>query len=607
MKAYSFENWTKGKGTEGLMFFVQNVEEMLFHYSHDSYKVPALNFHYLCEEILQCIGYLEREIVDKGNMRPLVDEMSAMLQGDIIAQILYGDKIEDLFYLKNEKGQLEDNYHLIENEPGSENSVRKLRKIISYLLEDMEIQNKYFELTKLEIKTAVLQNSDDEERRHRLAQLSRLFLTELINRGYSQEYIYREVIKRFYTESRIIENPESEIEEFLGLFTFKRHKYTVTLPFKRRDTAKFLSRLDHIEVIKNEERLFKGAFPYLAKIKVQELDPVGAGDSALGLIDLVLSLQQFNTHKRNTFPTNKAQVQEENNTAIYINKPVNVMERGRAKSELKTNEFLTGVFGSNKAVNQKILRAITLHSSAMDTKVPSDQLLNLWTIIEVIINFDRNAKAAKIIQITNTLTTVLNASYISSLLQQMANDLRRCYPDFENVLGSVDYGKTDIEKMAAVLVLGECTEIRSDLMEGIKAYPLLQYRMNHYAAIFSDRQKLKTYLENHRRRVGWQISRIYRNRNLIIHDGVSMTYLELLIGNLHFYTDTLLETISYCHLIGYDSVEAIFAHLNHVEHEREILLSKGKEEKIDGKKVFIPDPITTDDFVDVVLGKCWIS
>lgn len=46
MKAYSFENWLNNTIETPFLFFVQSMEEMLFPYGHDSYKVPTLNFHF---------------------------------------------------------------------------------------------------------------------------------------------------------------------------------------------------------------------------------------------------------------------------------------------------------------------------------------------------------------------------------------------------------------------------------------------------------------------------------------------------------------------------------------------------------------------------------
>ena len=100
MKAFSFENWKIQTNTTQFLFFVQSMEEMLFHYGHDSYKVPALNFHFLCMEILSSIQKIEKDIIDKGNMRPLFDELESMFSSDYIATKLYGRDFYSLFYHK---------------------------------------------------------------------------------------------------------------------------------------------------------------------------------------------------------------------------------------------------------------------------------------------------------------------------------------------------------------------------------------------------------------------------------------------------------------------------------------------------------------------------
>lgn len=55
MKSFSFDNWSKDERIKPFLFFVQSMEEMLFPYGHDSYRVPTLNFHYLCVEIVSSI------------------------------------------------------------------------------------------------------------------------------------------------------------------------------------------------------------------------------------------------------------------------------------------------------------------------------------------------------------------------------------------------------------------------------------------------------------------------------------------------------------------------------------------------------------------------
>ena len=78
---------------------------------------------------------------------------------------------------------------------------------------------------------------------------------------------------------------------------------------------------------------------------------------------------------------------------------------------------------------------------------------------------------------------------------------------------------------------------------------------------FSDRQELKKLLVNHRKRLEWQIMRIYRNRNMIVHDGSHFPYIELVVQNLHFYVDNLIDTINYYVGKGYKSLDIIYTNV----------------------------------------------
>lgn len=48
-------------------------------------------------------------------------------------------------------------------------------------------------------------------------------------------------------------------------------------------------------------------------------------------------------------------------------------------------------------------------------------------------------------------------------------------------------------------------------------------------------------LDNHKQRVEWQIRRIYRARNMIVHDGTTPSYTNILIENLHDYLDSVMK------------------------------------------------------------------
>ena len=111
MKAYSFENWLNNTIETPFLFFVQSMEEMLFPYGHDSYKVPTLNFHFLCVEILSSIEKIEADIIDKGNMRPMFDELSSVFENDYVARKLYGTDFIACFIIKTIKENMPEIVH----------------------------------------------------------------------------------------------------------------------------------------------------------------------------------------------------------------------------------------------------------------------------------------------------------------------------------------------------------------------------------------------------------------------------------------------------------------------------------------------------------------
>lgn len=83
MTRYDISHWTITDGKTGLLLFAQSLEELLAMHSHDSHKVPALNFHYLGYEILSVIDSVEDDVLDRGNLIPLFAEMRTLFQQDL--------------------------------------------------------------------------------------------------------------------------------------------------------------------------------------------------------------------------------------------------------------------------------------------------------------------------------------------------------------------------------------------------------------------------------------------------------------------------------------------------------------------------------------------
>ena len=113
------------------------------------------------------------------------------------------------------------------------------------------------------------------------------------------------------------------------------------------------------------------------------------------------------------------------------------------------------------------------------------------------------------------------------------------YPRYRRAEKEVDV----VKRVCEFVLLDERNQDRECFMNICNDFPLLKERVTYYNDALNSPIKVYKFVEKHAERVRWQIMRIYRNRNLIIHNGQKMDYLPLLIENLHSYVDDFLSYI----------------------------------------------------------------
>lgn len=596
MKSFEFSHWDLSDANKGLLFFAQSLEEMLFHFGHDSLKVPALNFRFLCIEILTTIEKIDEEIIDKGNMRPLFEELRNSYEHDPIAKCLFGDEFLSLFFSKNAEGEIDRNCSEIYKNPGSDISIKQIKRVVEYFINDMGLCDKYFSELKQRITDTIKAQPFTIQEQAALYKMSKILLTELINRAYSQEYIYWVVNDVFYNHQRLVDNIDDILNLFWSHFDFQEKEYTVILPLKVALFKKHLSHFQNVSIRNNTDGLFGHSCKWVIELNVEAMDQYIAQTNAITLISFFTSLLQYNNHRSQSYSANKAIVSLNETGQVYnLETPLMPIRRGNVLSDEKNNEKIASMVNNFAFSPGKLVNVIELHASAINSNDVPNQLLNLWTIIEVLIPTEPKNSFSKINQICNVVTTVLNSQYVFSLLSQFFSDLHNCIPNvIEEQLANVPEGNNNIEKLAAVLVLKKYQTEYTNIISALASYPILQYRAEHYSNIFSNRNQLKDFLVEHRKRLSWHIMRIYRNRNMIVHDGSHFPYIDIIVQNLHYYVDSLIDTINLYAGKGYSSIKTIYTALQQKEYQYLLALEK-KESDGSPKKV-------EDDYVSVVLG-----
>ena len=103
---------------------------------------------------------------------------------------------------------------------------------------------------------------------------------------------------------------------------------------------------------------------------------------------------------------------------------------------------------------------------------------------------------------------------------------------------------------------------QTELSDSLTETPLLIYRIKQFSEqILCDSQSIYKYLKRHEKRIKWHIMRIYRNRNMIVHNGSSMPYRDIIIENLHYYVDVLIDTLIEYYNIGIITHTSIYKNI----------------------------------------------
>lgn len=555
MKNYTLSNWDANTTKKGLLFFAETAEEMLFHHSHDSFKVPTLNFKFLCYDILTTIQGIEEEKLDTGNLYPLIDELMISYQRDPIIKQLYGEKIDNIFDQKNEHGVYVNTFKDICKDRTSDTTRTRLRKTLYFLIEDMNNDDKYYKAILKSLSTLVNEDYDTSNSKE-IYSLTQTLLSELINRGYSIEFLYNTVIEQFFSE-QAISNVTVAFDSFINTFTFEKKKYAVYFPIPG-SIKDDLVECFNLQIADNIFEMFNNQYPYVGKQIVSEMDPELARSYVTKIVEVFLSIVQYDKHNDRSFKIRYSDVVDvETKKCFYLKEPVPAILRGRRERERTISQNIC----PHRIKN--LLNAISLHSSAMKSKDINNQFLSLWTAIEVLVPVERKGSFSRINQISNALSTVMSITYLRTLLSHLYDDLQVIKETYKSCI--IDIDADPIFALACILSKPEYANRIAILTAALESYPILKYRLSKYEKLLKDPAQYKKYYDSHSQRIRQQTMRIYRTRNMIVHDGSHSVYIELIIQNLHFYLDTLIDTIYVSQKQGYENIHSIFKSMGEAE------------------------------------------
>lgn len=548
MKQGNLDKWTNLEACKNLLLFSELVNELLFDYSIPSNRVGTLNTHYLCLDAMNTITTIEHNGVPEGTLKPIVEELYGALLKDPVYE---GEKDNPLNYFVKYQN---DKYRKTNNP--TELSYEEQKKTIKALDTRFFGETEYYEKLRTCICQIVKDNKESEQRK--LFRLTKAVLTELINIGYDSRYIYSVMRTLFWEPEENVQSPE-DIEKFFSHFSLERIDYSVVLKVNKTQMAKIV---ENIEDLSFEELKTKSGDilekRFLKKEKneghlvmeVKGLDPYIAAKHAIRIINTNLSFYRMMDHDYRYEVSNVQCGVYKEDSFVFIPTAKSAVEHSKKPSKAQIRNYLNVSdqaierLATNRSIEDalSIISAVQFHSHALDSKSQENQLLDFWAIFESVLDISNKHTSDRINQVCIHLIPILKRKYVYSLILQLSEDIKNFDEEYYAQLTQGCTSVMDkVAKIFRIISLPDQEENRNELCDKCKGFPLLKERIEYYAETFLTLKSTYEFVEKHAERVKWQIMRIYRNRNLIIHNGDSMPYLTLLIENLHSYVDDFLE------------------------------------------------------------------
>jgi len=535
MKYRSLHKWTLSDSVHGLVFFAQRLDELLFDYSLDSHKPAALNPPFLCVEALKLIDDIENNLIEEANLTHVLDELSWAIQNDKVSKSLLDVVLE--------------HYVLQHDVPISKKRLRL--EVLSKTLDP----TRYLKQCHILLKQAIRENKKKE-----IDHYSRTLITCLINIGVSKTFLYKTTKEFFFfgdephidqidNFDQFIEKIEPTIHDFDVYFIASKDIRTIEQSIK----AFSIEILDVLPAPLSEyaqsHHFIPSAEETLVQIRdIQSFDAYSARAMAERRIDTLKDLFTLFFHR------NQLQWKPETlmsqcciETPVIVGTTKSSMEKAfdmhpdHASKQL--NWMLKNLALKFGGSFDKFNRIVDLHGICVTNEIPENQLLSLWISIETLVP---SSGKGKVVNIINSLDPFLRLSYIRRLINRALADLllwnRRVTAKIIKKVPDTNSSKAAI-RLLNLLALESNEALRSELYSQLKDFHLLRFRLFSLAESLRSPVAVKELLDTHSKKVSWQLRRMYRTRNLLVHAGRSPTYLATLIENGHDYLDLVLDEV----------------------------------------------------------------
>lgn len=506
---------------DGVLYFAQRIEEMLFDYSIDLYKMPLLNTHGLAREYCRVVEKVLSGEIKEYQREILFEEFLASFNDDIILKENWG--ISNIEFVTKSFGS---------------STQRVKDHTVAYV--DSTLSNgRYYNWI---VKTLLKYTKLPKEKK-KIEAVIRCFIPELVSMGYDSEFIYTALKQHFFSGDAI---NNTSLEKFLAIFDLKSHRYNVY--FAVSPMVKHFR-----EILENRLRLHfddDGNFSLFNKhsnrIIVYFKDikapcPNSAAIDAYNRLDIFFSFYKFVGNKKGLSIQKKAMVKEQDCVPVFVASKklsYNIIENiDYSEIGALSDQLITGLLINAEDEYSVLSKSVELHNTAISASDLKSGFLNFWSAVEILCQ--GHTADSKIGPVLDVVLPILKKDYLVTQIQDfnknLKDNLRK--EDYEYILSEIKVAGCEKRKIFQLIFLEQYKDLRTEVLTKLANYPVLRSRLCLLSSM-NTTKKLNTMICAYVQRVKWHIYRMYRTRNAIVHSGEVPRNLKYLGEHLHSYLDS---------------------------------------------------------------------
>lgn len=421
------------------------------------------------------------------------------------------------------------------------------------------LSSSYLDAVLSELKSGILSGNIED-----IEYCANTVVSQAIHNGWSSRALAD--MLRFFTQGKPFDTQWDSFKNELLNTDLSPHDVLINVPFvqqagpqqdQTRETlgrlgldlkthqeivAEYSSISDIATLIKAEKRYFR--------VSVQAKDIYSAAHAAISQLSTSLNLASFYRIVA-AWDLNSVSI-------VAINTSSSFHRAFAAESLYTTYDYLDSssrifentyrIFSdpNKQPLRDKLEGAFSYTNISRASLFQEEKYMNLWVALESLSR--TNMQSNIISNIRDTVPAAICIRYVYRIVRNFVEDCKRCRATLDFGSTSIDVDQPTKQKMVReTIAIFRDPSLFSQLLANCNCNSLLHHRCSEVYKLLTDMNFAFKKIENHYKRVNWQVQRLYRIRNEIAHSALQeQTSLVVYIEHLHDYLSTFIAEIVTC-------------------------------------------------------------